>query len=113
MPVKPPPSATEWSTFLWDCLDRHRLGAIAAWNTSSTSATGTLEAIVETGRRYDPPDVVRTYEQIVEDEELHVGLGRLLLDRSCECDADLAAVVRAMRGMAAINVASHVAVDPG
>ena len=35
--------------FLWDCLDRHPLGAIAAWNMSETAATGTLEGIVAAG----------------------------------------------------------------
>jgi hypothetical protein len=113
VPVAPPPSAVEWSRFLWDSLDRHRLGAIAAWNMSETAATGTLEAIVEAGRRYDLPDVVRAYEQIIKDEKFHVGLGRLLLDRYIEDDADRAEVMRAMRGMAAITLESHVAIDPG
>ena len=87
--MQPPPSAVEWSRFLWDSLDRHRLGAIAAWNMSETAATGTLEAIVEAGRRYDLPEVVRGYEQIIKDEKFHVGLGRLLLDRYAESDDDL------------------------
>ena len=110
-PVQPPPSAVEWSAFLWDSLDRHRLGAIAAWNMSETAATGTLAAIVEAGRRYDLPDVVRTYEQIIRDETFHVGLGRLLLDRYAESEEDVAEVMRAMRGMAAITLESHVALD--
>ena len=113
VPVAPPPSAVEWSRFLWESLERHRLGAIAAWNMSETAATGTLEAIVEAGRRYDLPDVVRAYEQIIKDEKFHIGLGRLLLDRYCENDADRDEVMRAMRGMAAITVDSHVAIDPG
>jgi hypothetical protein len=113
VPVQPPPSAVEWNRFLWDSLDRHRLGAIAAWNMSETAATGTLEAIVGAGRRYDLPDLVRSYEQIIKDETFHVGLGRLLLDRYIESEADLAEVMRAMRGMAAITLESHVAIDPG
>jgi hypothetical protein len=113
VPVAPPPSAVAWSAFLWESLDRHRLGAIAAWNMSETAATGTLEAIVEAGRRYDLPDVVRAYEQIIRDEKFHVGLGLLLLDRYCESDADRGEVLRAMHGMAAITVDSHVAIDPG
>jgi hypothetical protein len=113
VPLEPPPSAIEWSAFLWDSLDRHRLGAIAAWNMSETAATGTLDAIVEAGHRYELPDVVRGYEQIIRDEKFHVGLGRLLLDRYCESDADRDEVLRAMRGMAAITVDSHVAIDPG
>jgi hypothetical protein len=113
VPVQPPPSAVAWSGFLWDSLERHRLGAIAAWNMSETAATGTLEAIVEAGRRYDLPDVVRGYEQIIKDEKFHIGLGRLLLDRYIENDEDLAEVMRAMRGMAEITLESHVAIDPG
>ncbi len=113
VPLQPPPSAVAWSAFLWDSLGRHRLGAIAAWNMSETAATGTLDAIVEAGRRYDLPDVVRTYEQIIKDEKFHVGLGRLLLDRYAADPEDVAEVMRAMRGMAAITVDSHVAIDPG
>ena len=56
---------------------------------------------------------MRAYEQIIKDEKFHVGLGRLLLDRYAESEADLAEVMRAMRGMAAITLESHVAIDPG
>ena len=56
---------------------------------------------------------MRSYEQIIKDETFHVGLGRLLLDRYIENEADLAEVMRAMRGMAAITLESHVAIDPG
>jgi hypothetical protein len=111
VPAAPPPSARRWSTFLWECLDRHRLGAIAAWNMSETAATGTLDGIVAAGRRYDLPGVVRAYETIVEDERFHVGLGRALIDRYAEDDADWVEVVRAMRGMAEIVRESHTAVE--
>jgi hypothetical protein len=113
VPMGPPPSAVAWSGFLWDSVGRHRLGAIAAWNMSETAATGTLDAIVEAGRRYDLPDVVRAYEQIIKDEKFHIGLGRLLLERYAESDEDRTEVMRAMRGMAAITLESHVAIDPG
>jgi hypothetical protein len=111
VPVEPPPSARRWSAFLWESLDRHRLGAIAAWNLSETAATGTLDGIVEAGRRFQLPDLVRTYEQIIADERFHVGLGRLLLDRYAETDQDRAEVLRAIEGMAEIVVDSHTAVD--
>lgn len=111
VPTQPPPSARRWSAFLWESLDRHRLGAIAAWNMSETAATGTLDGIVAAGRRYALPDVVRAYEAIVEDERFHVGLGRALIERYAEDDADWDEVGRAMRGMAAIVGESHTAVE--
>ena len=111
VPTEPPPSAVAWSAFLWESLDRHPLGAIAAWNMSETAATGTLEGIVDAGRRYELPDVVRIYEGIIKDEKFHVGLGRLMLDRYAAGDDDLAEVRRAMTGMAEIVVSSHVALD--
>jgi hypothetical protein len=111
VPTEPPPSAVRWSQFLWACLDRHPLGAIAAWNMSETAATGTLEGIVAAGQRYDLPEVVKTYEQIIRDEKFHVGLGRALLDRYISSDEDVAEVRRAMTTMAAIVVESHVAID--
>jgi hypothetical protein len=113
VPVEPPPSAVTWSRFLWESLDRHPLGAIAAWNMSETAATGTLEGIVAAGERYELPEIVRTYEQIIRDERFHVGLGRALLERYSTTAADVAEVHRAMTGMAAIVVDSHVAIDPG
>ena len=57
------------------------------------------------------PDVVRAYEAIVKDEKFHVGLGRLLLDRYIETEADHDEVMRAGRGMAEIVLSSHTAVD--
>jgi hypothetical protein len=111
VPTEPPPSAVTWSRFLWDCLDRHFLGAIAAWNMSETAATGTLEGIFAAGQRYNLPQVVKTYEQIIRDEKFHVGLGRALLDRYIADDRDLAEVHRAMTTMAVIVVDSHVAID--
>ena len=111
VPTAPPPSAQAWSAFLWESLDRHPLGAIAAWNMSETAATGTLDGIVAAGRRYALPGVARSYERIVRDEVFHVGLGRLLVDRYCAGADDADEVLRAMRGMAAIVVESHVALD--
>ena len=92
-------------------MDRHRLGAVAAWNMSETAATGTLDGIVEAGRRYDLPDVVRSYETIIKDERFHVGLGRLMVERYATTDEDWDEVLRAMRGMAEIVRESHTAVE--
>jgi len=49
----------------------------------------------------------------LKDEKFHIGLGRLMLDRYVESEADRAEVMRAMRGMAAITLESHVAIDAG
>ena len=111
MPREPPPSAREWSAFLWESLERHPLGAIAAWNMSETAATGTLDGMIEAGYRYQLPDVAKAYETIVKDERFHIGLGRAMLERYVESESDLAEVMRAMRGMAAIVHDSHTAVE--
>ena len=111
VPREPPPSAREWSAFLWESLERHPLGAIAAWNMSETAATGTLDGIIEAGLRYDLPDVAKAYETIVKDERFHIGLGRAMLERYVESESDLAEVIRAMHGMAAIVHDSHTAVE--
>jgi hypothetical protein len=111
VPREPPPSAREWSAFLWESLDRHPLGAIAAWNMSETAATGTLDGMIEAGHRYQLPDVAKAYETIVKDERFHIGLGRAMLERYTESESDLAEVMRAMHGMAAIVHDSHTAVE--
>jgi hypothetical protein len=111
VPREPPPSAREWSAFLWESLERHPLGAIAAWNMSETAATGTLDGIIEAGLRYELPDVAKAYETIVKDERFHIGLGRAMLERYVESESDLAEVMRAMHGMAAIVHDSHTAVE--
>lgn len=100
VPTEPPPSAREWSRFLWACLDRHPLAAIAAWYMSETAATGTLDGIVAAGERFEMPDVVKAYQQIIKDEAFHLGLGRLLIERYVESSADAEEVMRAIRGMA-------------
>jgi hypothetical protein len=111
VPREPPPSARTWSTFLWESLARHPLAGIAAWNMSETAATGTLDGIINAGRRYELPEVAKTYEAIVKDERFHIGLGRMLLDRYIRRENDLAEVMRAMRGMAAIVRDSHTALE--
>jgi hypothetical protein len=100
-PVSVPDSARAWSELLWDCLDRHRLAAIAAWNISETAAGGSFEATLAASERYQDqmPEAFRIYKQIVKDEDFHVGLGQLLLDRYAEDDDDREEVLRAMREM--------------
>jgi hypothetical protein len=102
VPTEPPPSAREWSSFLWGCLDRHPLSAIAAWYMSETTATGTLDGIVAAGERFDMPGVVKAYRQIIKDEAFHLGFGRLLIERYVDSSADADEVMRAIRGMADI-----------
>ena len=111
VPTEPPPSTRRWSAFLWESLDRHRLAAIAAWNMSETAATGTLDGIVQAGRRYGLPEVVKAYQTIVKDERFHIGLGRLMLERYAASEEDVDEIMRAMRGMAEIVRSSHTAVD--
>jgi hypothetical protein len=105
VPTEPPAAARDWSAYLWECLDRHPLSAIAAWYMSETAATGTLEGIVAGGERFDMPDVVTTYQQIIKDEAFHLGLGRLLLERYVASQADAEEVLRSIRGMA--ELVSH------
>jgi hypothetical protein len=101
VPVTVPESARAWSELLWDCLDRHRLSAIAAWNISETAAGGSFDATLAATQGYQEqmPEAFRIYKQIVKDEEFHLGLGQLLLDRYAETDNDHDEVLRAMREM--------------
>ena len=108
VPTEPPPATREWSAFLWECLDRHPLSAIAAWYMSETAATGTLEGIVAAGQRLEMPGVVKAYEQIIKDEAFHLGLGRLLLERYVATAADAKEVMRSITKMAElISQGSH------
>jgi hypothetical protein len=101
VPVTVPEAARAWSELLWDCLDRHRLSAIAAWNISETAARGSFDATLAATQRYRDqiPEAFRIYKQIVKDEDFHLGLGQLLLDRYAETDSDRDEVLRAMREM--------------
>lgn len=113
VPTEPPPSARAWSAYLWDCLDRHPLSAIAAWYMSETAATGTLEGIVAAGKRFRMPDVIKAYEQIIKDEAFHLGLGRLLLERYVASPTDADEVMRSIHGMAElVSHGSHTDVTP-
>ncbi len=109
VPVTVPESARTWSELLWDCLDRHRLSAIAAWNISETAAGGSFDATLAATQRYQDqmPEAFRTYKQIVKDEEFHLGLGQLLLDRYAETDSDHDEVLRAMREMVDLVVYTY------
>lgn len=101
VPVTVPASAQAWSDLLWDCLDRDRLSAIAAWNISETAAGGSFDATLAASERHQDqmPEAFSVYKQIVKDEDFHVGLGQLLLDRYAESDDDREAVLSAMREM--------------
>lgn len=99
VPVSVPAEAVPWSQFLWECLDRHPLAAIAAWNVSETSAAASFEPTFLAGERHGLDEVVRIYRRIEIDEKFHVGLGRLLLSAYAETDRDREEILRAMRGM--------------
>jgi hypothetical protein len=99
VPVSVPAQALPWSEFLWDCLERHPLSAIAAWNCSETSASGSFAATFLAGERHGFDEVVRIYRQIERDEKFHVGLGRQILAAYARTDEDRAEILRAMRGM--------------
>jgi len=99
VPVAVPAEAQPWHRFLWDCLDRHPLAAIAAWNVSETSASASFEPTFKAGERHGFDEVVRVYRRIEADERFHVGLGRQLLSRYARTDSDRAEILRAMRGM--------------
>jgi len=73
--------------------------AIAAWNVSETSASASFEPTFLAGERHGFDEVVRVYRRIEVDERFHVGLGRRMLSRYAETDADRAEILRAMRGM--------------
>ncbi|TCP51837.1 hypothetical protein EV191_1061 [Tamaricihabitans halophyticus] len=87
---------------MWDCLDRHPLAAIAAWNVSETSATGSLEPTFLAGEQHGFDEVVRVHRKIEVDEKFHVGLGRQVLARYAATDDDRNEILRAMRGMHSI-----------
>lgn len=99
VPTSPPAQALPWSEFLWDCLERHPLAAIAAWNCSEHSASGSFEPTFQAGEKHGFDDVVRIYKQIELDEKFHVGLGRQVLSVYAKTDEDRDEILRAMRGM--------------
>ncbi len=104
VPVSVPQHARAWSELLWDCLERHPLSAIAAWNISEASAGGSFDATLAACERYQEqmPEAFRVYKQIVKDEDFHLGLGQLLLERYAESDDDREEILRAMREMVAV-----------
>lgn len=99
VPKSVPVEAVPWSEFLWDCLERHPLAAIAAWNCSETSASGSFAPTFRAGERHGFDEVVRIYKQIERDEKFHVGLGRQILAAYAKTDEDREEILRAMRGM--------------
>jgi hypothetical protein len=99
VPTSIPAEVVPWSTFLWDCLERHPLAAIAAWYTSETSASGSFEPTFRAGERHNLEEVTRIYKQIEIDEKFHTGLGRQVLATYAKTDHDRDEILRAMRGM--------------
>ena len=99
VPTSVPAMAAPWSKFLWDSMDRHPLGAIAAWYASETSATGAFEPLFAGVERHGLKDVTKTYRQIEIDEKFHTSLGRQILSTYAKTDEDRAEILRAMRGM--------------
>ncbi|PVH28448.1 hypothetical protein [Pararhodobacter oceanensis] len=99
VPTSVPESAKPWSDFLWECLDRHPLAAIAAWNLSETSASGSFEPTFEAGEKFGFDTVVKVYKKIAIDEKFHVGLGTQILADYAKTDHDREEILRAMRGM--------------
>lgn len=99
VPTSVPKAAVAWSTFLWECMDRHHLAAIAAWYVSETSASGSFAPTFEGCARHGYNDVIKIYKQIEIDEKFHTGLGRQVLSTYAETDEDREEILRAMRGM--------------
>jgi hypothetical protein len=99
VPTSVPAAAVPWSKFLWECMERHHLAAIAAWYVSETSASGSFEPTFVGAERNGHMDVVKIYKQIEIDEKFHTGLGRQVLSTYAETDEDREEILRAMRGM--------------
>lgn len=99
VPKSVPAQAKPWSDFLWDCLERHPLAAIAAWNVSETSASGSFEPTFKAGEKFGFDAVVKVYKKIAIDEKFHVGLGVQILSDYAKTDHDREEILRAMRGM--------------
>ena len=99
VPKSVPMAAVPWSNFLWQCMDRHHLAAIAAWYVSETSASGSFEPTFVGAERHGYTEVVKIYKQIEIDEKFHTGLGRQVLATYAETDQDRDEILRAMNGM--------------
>ncbi|TDD39615.1 hypothetical protein [Saccharopolyspora elongata] len=99
VPTTVPAEAEPWSRFLWECLDRHPLSAVAAWNLSETSASGSFEPTFRGAERHGLDEVTRIYKQIEKDEKFHVGLGLQMMATYVHTDEDRDEILRAMRGM--------------
>jgi hypothetical protein len=99
VPTSVPEPAVPWSNWLWQCMDRHHLTAIAAWYVSETSASGSFEPTFVGAARQGHTEVVKIYKQIEIDEKFHTGLGRQILSTYAETDEDREEILRAMIGM--------------
>ena len=99
VPTSVPDAAVTWSNWLWECMDRHHLAAIAAWYVSETSASGSLEPTFVGAGRQGHTEVVKIYKQIEIDEKFHTSLGRQVLSTYAKTDEDREEILRAMIGM--------------
>ncbi len=108
----PSPKALVWRDFLWDSLDRHPLGAVAAWMLSEIVAAAMVKDVINACRRHGYLQAVKALEEIAEEEVIHVETGRTLLERNARTDEDRAEIQRAMAGVAEIVIGSHPSVSP-
>lgn len=99
VPTTVPAESEAWSKFLWDCLDRHPLAAVAAWNASETSATASVEPILSAADKFGFEQVAKVHRKISIDEKFHVGLGRQILSSYAKTHHDRDEILLAMRGM--------------
>lgn len=112
VPVNAPESLQMWSEYLWGCLERHPLAAIAAAHCSEVSATGSFEPLLRSGEKHGYDEVVKVYRTIETNETFfHVGLARQVLVTYAETDEDIAEVLRAARDMRDIAVKTFIPDD--
>lgn len=100
VPVSAPDALRPWSEFLWECLDRSPLAAIAAAHCSEVSATGSFQPLLISGKKHGYDEVVKVYQTIETNETFfHVGLARQVLATYAETEEDVLEILDAAREM--------------